>query len=136
MSNNDPEKLPRIRAEFGHELATTDPREAARFERLIVVATPPGEVMPVLGQILPELSPNHVVISLAAGVTLAMLESLLGEVPVVRVMPNTPALVGEAMNLVVFGRTVSPAARADIEKLLEVLGGWHVVEDGLSEWGA
>jgi pyrroline-5-carboxylate reductase len=130
----DPEKLPRIREQFGHELTTTDPCEAARFARLLVVATPPGEVMQVLSQMRPELSPNHVVVSLAAGFTMAMLESLLGEVPVVRVMPNTPALVGEAMNLVVFGRAVSPAARADIEKLLELFGGWHVVDDRLMDY--
>lgn len=130
----DPKRLLGIREEFGHQLTTVDPGEAARFASLIIVATPPGEVMRVLGQMRCDLSPKHVIVSLAAGVTLAALESLLGDVPVVRVMPNTPALVGEAMNLVVFARTVSPAARADIEELLEVLGGWHVVDDRLMDY--
>jgi pyrroline-5-carboxylate reductase len=131
--DNDEKRLERICQDFGHKLATRDPVEAVRFGRLIIVATPPAEVVCVLTQVRADLSPDHVVISLAAGIPMAALESALGDVPVVRVMPNTPALVGEAMNLVVFGRTVSQSARTDIENLLDVLGVWHVVDDRLMD---
>ena len=132
--DTDDKRLARVCDDFKHKLATADPGEAVRFGRLIVVATPPSEVLRVLAQVRADLSPDHVVISLAAGVPIAMLETALGDVPVVRVMPNTPALVGEAMNLVVFGRSVSPSARANIENLLEILGVWHVVDDRLMDY--
>jgi pyrroline-5-carboxylate reductase len=132
--DTDEKRLERVCQIFGHKLATADPREAVRFGRLIIVATPPAEVVRVLAQVRAGLSPDHVVISLAAGIPMAALESALGDTPVVRVMPNTPALVGEAMNLVVFGRTVSPSARTDIENLLGILGNWHVVDDRVMDY--
>lgn len=134
ICDTDDKRLQRLCFDFRHELATTDCGEAVRFGRLIVVATPPGEVTRVLARVRADLSPDHVVISVAVGVSMAMLEAVLGDIPVVRVMPNTPALVGEAMNLVVFGRAVSPSARADIENLLEIFGVWHVVDDRLMDY--
>lgn len=134
ICDTNEKRLERLCLDFGHKLATKDPVEAVRFARLIVIATPPGEVLPVLTRVRADFSTDHVVISLAAGVSIAALEVAMGDIPVVRVMPNTPALVGEAMNLVVFGRTVSPSARADIEDLLGTLGVWHVVDDRLMDY--
>ncbi len=130
----DSTRLEQVCLAFEHKLATTNASEAVRFGRLIVVATPPGEVTRVLTQVVSDLSPDHTVISLAAGVSMGTLEAVLGNIPGVRVMPNTPALVGEAMNLVVFGRTVSLSAAADIKHLLDVLGVWHVVDDRLMDY--
>lgn len=134
ICDTDDRRLNRLCSDFEHKLATKDPGEAVRFARLIVVATPPGEVLPTLARVRPELSSSHVVISLAAGISMAALEATLGSIPVVRVMPNTPALVGEAMNLVVFGRALPAAARASVESLLESLGVWHVVDDRLMDY--
>jgi pyrroline-5-carboxylate reductase len=134
VCDTDDKRLERLCLDYEHKLATKDCGEAARFARLIVVATPPGAVLPVLTKVHGELTSDHVVISLAAGVPLASLEAVLGDIPVVRVMPNTPALVGEAMNLVVFGRTLSPSARANVENLLEIFGVWHVVDDRLMDY--
>ncbi len=132
--DTDAKTLQAVCRNFGHKLSTVDHNEAVRFGRLIIIATPPGEVLRVLEKVRHDLSPEHVVISLAAGVPMATLESALGSVPVVRVMPNTPALVGEAMNLVVFGRSLPQLARTDVEKLLESLGVWHLVDDRLMDY--
>ncbi|MFO0797574.1 MAG: pyrroline-5-carboxylate reductase [Gemmataceae bacterium] len=62
---------------------------------VLVLAVKPQYVAGVLAEIRPALQPRHLVISIAAGVTLAQLSTGLGEaVRVVRVMPNTPCLVG------------------------------------------
>ena len=103
-----PERLAQIQREFKSVQTCADNREAARFARVLVLATPPGEVLKVLAQLKGELSAEHLLICLAAGVPLAKLEEV-AKVPVVRVMPNTPALVGEAMNLVAYGTSVSPS---------------------------
>lgn len=128
-----PERLAQIQAKFKNVQSSADNREAARFAHVLVLATPPGEVLKVLAQLRKELSAEHLLVCLAAGVPLAKLEEA-AKVPVVRVMPNTPALVGEAMNLVAYGTSVSPSQRAFLEALLEKLGDWYEVDDGLMEY--
>ncbi|QDU22834.1 pyrroline-5-carboxylate reductase [Urbifossiella limnaea] len=62
---------------------------------ILVLAVKPQYVADVLAEIRPALQPRHLVISIAAGVTLAQLTAGLGDaVRIVRVMPNTPCLVG------------------------------------------
>lgn len=128
-----PEPLAQVQAEFKSLSTSTDNRDAARFGRVLVLATPPGEVLKVVVQLRSELSAEHLLVCLAAGVPLARLEEA-AKIPVVRVMPNTPALVGEAMNLVAYGASVSPSQRAILETLLEKLGDWYEVDDALMEY--
>src|SRR5438093_1226050 len=67
--------------------------EGLQFGRLAVIAVKPQDVPGLLDEIAPQLRPEQVLVSIAAGVTLATLEQpLQRRVPVVRVMPNTPAL--------------------------------------------
>ena len=63
---------------------------------IVLLAVKPPIVADVLSLIAPRLSPNQLIISIAAGVRLARMEALVPpNVPVVRTMPNTPCLVGE-----------------------------------------
>ncbi len=61
---------------------------------VVVVAVKPGDVAATLETALPALGADTLVLSIAAGVTIASIEALVPERPVVRAMPNTPALVG------------------------------------------
>ena len=71
------------------------PREVLTRTNVIVIAVKPGRVEEVLSQIAPFASPDHLFLSIAAGIPLRLLEENLVEgAPVVRIMPNTPALVG------------------------------------------
>jgi len=103
--------------------------KGAEFARVLVLAPPPNAVVSLLREIRLALGSGHMVISLAAGVPLAKLEQEVGEAAVVRVMPNTPALVGEAMNLVAFGRPIAESDRRILRDLLDVLGKWFEVPD-------
>ncbi len=84
----------------------------------VVVAVKPHAVADVLKLVASHLAPTAVVISVAAGITTDAVEGLLGPVPIVRAMPNTPALIGEAMTGVVGGRHVTPG---QLEKACEIL---------------
>jgi pyrroline-5-carboxylate reductase len=103
--------------------------EPAAFGDLLVLSVPPPETLSVLKAVTTLLRPGQIVVSLAAAVPIADLEQIAGRQPVVRVMPNTPALVGEAMNLVVFGSSVLAAERSRIMPLLDNLGKWFEVAD-------
>src|SRR5262249_17076380 len=60
---------------------------------VVVLAVKPGDAGPALEQCLPTLKTDALVLSIAAGVTLAALEDTVPDRPVVRAMPNTAALV-------------------------------------------
>src|SRR3954451_7527391 len=69
--------------------------EVARFASILVLAVKPDQVAGVLHEIQPVFTEKHLLISIAAGVTLSKLEGALPlKARVIRVMPNTPALVG------------------------------------------
>jgi pyrroline-5-carboxylate reductase len=75
--------------------AVADMTSLVRGAAMIVVALKPYLVEPVLREIKPHLKPENLLFSVAAGISLKRLqEAVGGACPVVRVMPNTPALVG------------------------------------------
>ncbi|MFF4774583.1 pyrroline-5-carboxylate reductase [Microtetraspora fusca] len=81
--------------------------EAAKAADTIILAVKPQDMGSLLAEIAPYVPADRLVITVAAGITTAFVESRLGEaVPVVRVMSNTPVLVDEAMSV------ISPGAHA------------------------
>jgi pyrroline-5-carboxylate reductase len=94
--------------------------DATRGADTIALVVKPQDMGALLDEIGPELRTGQLVVSLAAGITTAFLESRLPDgVPVVRVMPNTPALVDEGM------AAIAPGAHCDDEHLAvaeELLG--------------
>ena len=79
---------------------------------IIIIAVKPHVAPPVWQEIAAVAGPRQVFISIAAGVTISRIESYLsGPIPVVRVMPNTPALVGEGAS------AVSPGSYAGKESI-------------------
>lgn len=84
---------------------TTDNCALVRENDIILLAVKPQAMGEVLACVAPCFRPGQVVISIAAGITTAFIESFTGhDIPVIRVMPNTPALVGEAMSPYCLGR--------------------------------
>ena len=85
---------------------------------VIFVATKPNYVPAVLDEIKDEITPEKLVVSIAAGVSTEKIEKIIGMKRVVRVMPNTPALVLEGMSGVCKG---AYALDDDAEFVLELL---------------
>jgi pyrroline-5-carboxylate reductase len=76
-----------------------------------------------------------VLISFAAGVPLAKIEALLpAGAQVARVMPNAPSLIGQGMNPVAYGDSLTPKSRELVETVLSVLGATIVVRDEQMNW--
>jgi pyrroline-5-carboxylate reductase len=97
--------------------------EAAAHAELIVVAVKPQDIAPVLAELAPVLQPGTLVVSLCAGLPTALFEGALpAGTPVVRVMPNTPMLVGEAMSAVSAGSHAGDDHLAAVEKMLASVG--------------
>ncbi|MGQ9511610.1 pyrroline-5-carboxylate reductase [Thermodesulfitimonas sp.] len=114
VSDVAPERLRRLEEEL--KISTLqDNRLLAQEADIVLLAVKPDIVPPVLREIGSLLRPSQTLISIAAGVTLSFLEQNIPQpVPVVRVMPNTPCLVGEGASAYALGRNAGPrdAARA------------------------
>lgn len=96
-----------------------DPLEAIRGRDVVVVAVKPRDVSAVRESIAGSIAEGQTIVSLAAGVTTASYEQSLGDVPIVRAMPNTPALVREGVTGIAAG---SHADTEDLDVAREVLG--------------
>jgi pyrroline-5-carboxylate reductase len=117
-----------LRGRYGVE--TVPAGDAAKRADTLLLALKPQDMIALLDDIAPHLSRDHLVISVAAGLTTVVLESHLPSgVPVVRAMPNTPALVDEAMTVLSPGRYADDACLADVEELFKPLGKTLVLEE-------
>ena len=86
--------------------------EAAELADTLVLVVKPQDMGTLLDEISPHVAEGNLVVSLAAGITTAFIEARLRPgVAVVRVMPNTPALVDEGM------AAISPGSHCDVEHL-------------------
>lgn len=96
----------------------------------IILAVKPGIVSEVLHESRPDFTPDKTVISIAAGITLSQLEGYLSfEHKVVRVMPNTPALVGEGMTGLTANSRLDEAEREGVLRIFSSFGRARYVEE-------
>lgn len=127
-----PARLAHLHDTYGVS-TTDDATESAAEADIVVIAVKPNVVAPVLEQVSATIDANDaetVVVSVAAGVTLSSLEGALAAgVPVVRVMPNTPMLVGKGMSAVAGGRFARPEQVEAVRSLLEAVGTAVVVAE-------
>ncbi len=97
--------------------------EAAERAEVLVVAVKPQDIEPLLDELAPLVGRDSLVVSLCAGLPTTLFEGRLPDkTPVVRVMPNTPMLVGEAMSAVSPGRHATPEHVATVTGLLTSVG--------------
>ena len=117
---------PAARANFTHATGIrTVPETGGDFAavKVLVLAVKPQTMGQVLQQLRPHLTPNHLVVSIAAGVTLARLADALGpDARTVRVMPNTPALVGASASAFAPGAAATPEDAALVGELFAAIG--------------
>lgn len=99
-----------------------DPVAAIEGRDVVIVAVKPKDVPDLLDQVGVAVSPDQLVISLAAGVPLSVFEQALPGVPVIRSMPNTPAAVAEGMSAYCGGTEVDEDAFAKADAILAAVG--------------
>ena len=143
-----------VRAEmaFPREISASDPHPAARKSfasevgaktgevnldvaksaNVLILATKPDQVAAVLAEISSVFTKKHLLISIAAGVTLAKFEAALpAGARVIRVMPNTPALVGAGASAFALGKNATIADGELAKKLLSAVGIAFQVKENL-----
>ncbi len=106
--------------------------DVVKFARVLVLAVKPDQVGPVLAEIRDRFTPEHLLVSIAAGMPLARLEADLGPgARVIRVMPNTPALVGASASAFAAGKSATAADAQLVQTLLSAVGVASQVKESL-----
>ena len=103
-------------------LETTDNLEAVAGAGIVVLAVKPQVLPQVLTELQGKIPTEALVLSIVAGASIASLTEGLEHPAVVRVMPNTPAQVGEGMAVWMATKAVSPSQREQAQAILGALG--------------
>lgn len=122
-----------LREAFGIN-TTPKNKEAVKGSEIIILAVKPQVMSIVIEDIGPVVNSNHLVVSIAAGITAHSLEKRLPQgARVVRVMPNTPALVQAGAAALCKGSAASQGDMDIVRQILEAVGKAVVVPEALMD---
>ncbi len=121
--------MARCREKYGIETAESNAAATAAAD-ILFLAVKPAFFSEVIAQIKEVVRPQTLIISIAAGKTMAWIEEAFGrKIKLLRCMPNTPALVLEGCTAYVRGELVSDAEMEKAKRLLSAFGTvWEVPE--------
>jgi pyrroline-5-carboxylate reductase len=130
VCERSPERAAELTARYG--VAAVDLAGATERARVLLLAVKPQDISALLGALAGSVDPSrHLVVSVAAGIPTARIEAALpAGTPVVRVMPNTPALVDEGMSVLSAGAHAGEADLDEAEALLSAVGRVRRVPEG------
>jgi pyrroline-5-carboxylate reductase len=118
--------LPEARTQFVAQsgaIAVDSNLEVVRRSDILILAVKPQHFRTVLADISPHVGSRHLAVSIAAGISLETMAGILGaERRLVRVMPNTPCLVGASASAYCLGGTATADDGRLVEELLTAVG--------------
>jgi pyrroline-5-carboxylate reductase len=124
-----PERATELAARLGVTAARSNP-DAVRDAPTVLLCVKPHQVDPVVRDMAPALTPAHLLISAAASAGTAFIERRIGRaVPVVRAMPNTPAMLRLGMTALCAGRHANPDHVAAAREVFDAVGRTLVVDE-------
>lgn len=131
-TRRNPAALADLAREFEGIRTTTDNAEAVQAATIVILAVKPQNFREVIDEIKGSVRAGTLVMSVLAGVTTDALQSALGQdVPVVRTMPNTPAMVDEGASAISGGKFAGAEHVALARHIFEAVGTVEVVPEYL-----
>ena len=135
ITDKDSAKAKTLAAELGC-VAVDSNLAAVRDADYVVLGIKPQMAAAVLQEVAPALE-GQVICSILAGVTISTIQSLIGKPnhPVVRIMPNTPILIGKGLLLLTCGEQVTQTVREDVLRMIAPCGESVWLEERLFDQG-
>ena len=128
-----PQKIEEMIKQF-KVTAAADTKEMFDFPEMVFLAVKPVDMPGVLEDIRDCLTEGHILISVAAGIPIEQILKIVGtEQKVIRLMPNTPCLIGKGMTVVSPGNNVDENELGFVMKLMESLGKVVILEEKLMD---
>ncbi len=125
----DREKLLKLAEKTGVNISSSN-KKVVETCPIIILAVKPNSYPSVLNEIKDSLNENHILISIAAGISIEYIrKKTQGQCKIVRVMPNTPALVGEGAIVVCKEHDLDEKQKRIVFEILSSLGMVQEVEE-------
>jgi pyrroline-5-carboxylate reductase len=107
----------------------TDNKAAVNGADIVLLCVKPQQLKGVLEQVRPVTTPDQLFVSIAASVPTSYMENVLGEVPVVRCMPNTPCMLGYGMTGICKGKYAQDRHLRLAQRMFDTVGRTVVVDE-------
>lgn len=130
ISDKDPKRSEKLSIDHGVTVASSNTC-AVKGANVIILAVKPQVMALVLEDLGKKIGKEQLVISIAAGITLNSLEKYLSQVPVIRVMPNNPCLIGKGVSCISKGKNVNNEHVETAKKIFSSVGDVFEVEEKL-----
>jgi len=115
-------------------LGSLNNKDVARFADILILAVKPDQHEGIINEIKNEINQGTIIVTIAAGITLADIERLFGlQVKSVRTMPNTPSLVGEGMSALCPNKYINEEELMAVEQLFQSFGQTERLEENLMD---
>jgi pyrroline-5-carboxylate reductase len=132
-SDNDSVKLKAISERLGVKSFSSN-RDLVRECGVILIAVKPQVVREVLEEIKDEIEDYHLIISIAAGIPIKMIQSIIGpDTPIIRVMPNTPALVQKGVSALAPDKNATPDHMDTVKTIFDAVGKSVIVDESMMD---
>ncbi len=127
ISDIKKERLDLLKKEYGVTVAESNMQLAGEADTLIL-SVKPQNFSDVLNEIKDAVNSNIRIVSIAAGIKISNISDILGDLAIIRVMPNTPALIGEGASALCANEKAKPMLE-DAMKIFSAVGKAVVVDD-------
>ncbi len=134
IADRDAAKTAVLSQKYG--CAVGDSATVVQNSRFVFLGVKPQMLSAVAAELKPLLTERVVLVSMLAGVTTERLTAELGKLPVIRIMPNTPAAIGEGMILYTATPAVTDADKREFVKLLSAAGQLDEIPEALIDAGS
>ena len=128
-SDKEKTALDAMSSQFGLKCVSSN-RELVQASSTVVLSVKPQNMRDVLEDVKGEVRDDHLFISIAAGIPLSMIHGILGkDIPLIRVMPNTPALVQKGASALAGSKLAGPEHMAAARTIFDAVGETVEVEE-------
>lgn len=104
--------------------------EVLKNSEIIMLSIKPNIYAKVLDEIKDYITDRHIIVSMAAGIPISFIENRVGKpVKIIRIMPNTPAMVNESMTAVCRNKSVTDLEYKEFYKIVNAIGLAETVEE-------
>jgi pyrroline-5-carboxylate reductase len=132
-ADKDPEAMKRISALFGVTCSPSNLKVTSESS-ILVLSVKPQHMQEALEKMKEAVTDRHLIISIAAGIPLRAIRDIIGkDIPMIRVMPNTPALVQKGVSALAAGEVATAAHMDAARRIFEAVGETVEVKETLMD---
>ena len=132
-ADKDEDALKRVSGSFGVKCYASNSKITAGSS-IVVLAVKPQNMREALEEMKGAIGDHHLIISIAAGIPLRMIREITGrEIPLIRVMPNTPALIQRGVSALAAGSLATTEHMAKAKEIFGAVGDTVVVEETMMD---